>query len=295
LLTRPLRYRGIGRLAYLLGTRVFNPGNNVVVTLGGIGRLRVFLRDGYWIRLLFSDFTFEPEVEIVLATVLARPDVHFIDCGANIGYWSVVASKLIGTPERVLAIEASPRTFERLVDNAALNGDGFRCLSAAVWSQDNMTLEIVSHDERHAGSSVVNRRRKRHEPGYRTDKIGSVTLDAVCERFVDDGVQVVVKLDVEGAEIAALQGAEKLLMERRPLLVYEDHGNDPSSRVSEFALDVLGMQVYYCTERGSIVPMRDLEAVQGVKRRASAGYNFFACAPDSVFASCLAGLAAAKR
>jgi hypothetical protein len=115
-----------------------------------------------------------------------------------------------------------------------------------------------------------------------------VKLDTVCDRYVSDGAQIVLKLDVEGAEVEALQGAAKLLLERCPLLVYEDHGKDPDSKVSEFVLGELGMNVYYCTDQSTIVRMRDVAAIRGVKKRTRRGYNFFACAPNSVFVNYLA-------
>jgi FkbM family methyltransferase len=290
LLMRPLRRRGMPKLANLLGSHLFEAHNNAVIVLDGHGRLRLFLRDGYWINLLFSEFQYETEVAVVLAKALARRDVFFIDCGANIGYWSIVASSAIDMPDRVLAIEASPPVFEQLCDNAALNGHRFKYLLAAAWSRDNETLQIVSHDKRHAGSSVVSRQGKQHEPGYRTDEVRSVMLDTICEKYVPEELEVILKLDVEGAEIPALQGAEKLLAERRPLLVYEDHGNDPDSTVSQVVLQELGMHVYSCTDHSSVIRMRDLAEIRCLKTNGSRGYNFFACAPNSVFANTLAAL-----
>jgi FkbM family methyltransferase len=289
LLARSLRYRGFAKVAYALGTRVFDPRNNAVVALDSFGKLRLYLRDGYWIPLLFSDFRFEPEVEVVLAHVLARKDVFFLDCGANIGYWSLIASSTIEAPDRVLGIEASPLMFERLSDTAGLNENRFRCLSAAVWSEDNATLEIVSHDQRHAGSSVVNRTGKRRDRGYRVDEVRSVTLDSIGEQYIEDGLQVVIKLDVEGAEIPALRGAEKLLLERRPLLIYEDHGNDPTSKVTQFVMRTLGMQVYHVNGK-SVVRINDIATINSMKTQATVGYNFVACSSESSFASALASL-----
>jgi len=287
---RPLRRRGLPKLANLIGSHLFGAHNNAVIALDRYGRLRLSLRDGYWINLLFSDFQYETEVMVVLGRALTRRDVFFIDCGANIGYWSIVASSVISMPERVLAIEASPPVFERLCDNAALNDHRFKCLLAAAWSRDDEMLQIVSHDKRHAGSSVVSRRGKQHEAGYRTDEVRSVTLDTICEKYVPEEVEIILKLDVEGAEIAALQGAEKLLTERHPLLVYEDHGNDPDSTVSQVVLQELGMHVYYCTDRSSVIRMRDVAEIRRLKTNASRGYNFFACTPNSVFANSLATL-----
>jgi FkbM family methyltransferase len=284
-------YRGASRLAYTLGTRIFDHGNSVVVRIGNLGRLRIDLRDGYWINLLFPRFRYEPEVAFVLERALARPDVCFIDCGANIGYWSLVASGMIAAPGRVVAVEASPPAFRRLAGNAALNENRFRCLPLAIWSHDGERLEIVSHDQRHAGSSVVSRKDKRDAPEYQVHDVGSVTLDTIGDRYIASDAQVVVKLDVEGAEIAALQGASRLLASRRPLLVYEDHGNDSESTVSRYLLEGLGMSVYYCDDHLRVERITTLLRVRQLKHDVRRGYNLFACSSRSEFAGLLEGLA----
>lgn len=50
-----------------------------------------------------------------------RPNDVFVDIGANIGYFSLLASRLVGGDGAVVAVEAMPETFERLQRNIALN------------------------------------------------------------------------------------------------------------------------------------------------------------------------------
>ena len=51
-----------------------------------------------------------------------KPGDHFIDVGANIGYFSLLAAAVVGSAGRVSAFEASPITRQALVRNIALNG-----------------------------------------------------------------------------------------------------------------------------------------------------------------------------
>jgi FkbM family methyltransferase len=283
--------RGMSKLAYILGTRVFDKRNSVALEVNNGTKLRIYLRDGYWINLLFSDFEYEPEVAFILSRVLRQPNACFVDCGANIGYWSIIASGIISEHGRVWAIEASPPILNRLVENAALNDNRFECVHAAIWSDDDETLEMISHDQRHAGSSVISRRGKRREPGYRVDSVRTLTLDTLANRFIPSDLQIVLKLDIEGAEIAALQGASNMIAKGHLLVVYEDHGNDPEGLVSQYILDELGMSVFACDGRLHVSRMSSLASIQRLKTDSRRGYNFFACAPQSEFARSLVGLA----
>lgn len=285
-----MHYRGMPKLAYTLGTRVFNERNSVVLKIGDRSRLKVYLRDGYWINLLFSGFEYEPEVAFILSHILREPSACFLDCGANIGYWSIISSEIISRPGRVWAIEASPTMFKRLFENCELNDSRFECLPFAVWSSDGEILEIVTHDQRHAGSSVVSRQEKRKQPGYLCENAQSITLDAIVDRHIPPELEIVLKLDVEGAEIAALQGAERMLSKRKPLVIYEDHGNDSACLVSQYMLDELGMCVFFCDWRLSIHGISTLAEVQRTKSDKRRGYNFLACSRESAFAEALAAL-----
>ena len=64
----------------------------------------------------------------------------------------------------------------------------------------------MTHDRRHAGASVVNRREKAGQPGHHASRIESVTIDSVCDTYISSpDAKIVVKLDVEDAEIPALK------------------------------------------------------------------------------------------
>ena len=110
--------RGLQRFAWELG-RIAGPDASAVVAVDGV-RLRVYLSDGYWVHLLFFAGRYEPEIEAALRRVL-RPGMPFIDCGANIGYWSLLAA--VRHQARVIAIEPARSSFERLSENVKLNGD----------------------------------------------------------------------------------------------------------------------------------------------------------------------------
>ena len=268
--------RGLQRFAWELG-RLAGPNASAVVAVDGV-RLRVYLSDGYWVHLLFFAGSYEPEIEAALGRTL-RPGTPFIDCGANIGYWSLLAA--VRHQARVIAIEPAGRSFERLAENVKLNGEVVQTRRAAVWSSSGVVLKLVTHAQRHAGASVVNRRERIGVTGYGVEEVGTVTLDQIYRECYEGEPSVAIKLDVEDAEVEALRGARELLDSCDALLIYEDHGSDPKCRVSEEILEVSRYGVYRWD--GGFVKISSLDDLRRIKVYRHIGYNFFAMREDSRF------------
>jgi FkbM family methyltransferase len=268
--------RGLQRFAWELD-RIAGPDASAVVAVDGV-RLRIYLADGYWVHLLFLAGRYEPEIEAALRRVL-RPGMPFIDCGANIGYWSLVAA--VRHQARAIAIEPAGRTFERLAENVKLNGDAVQTRRAAVWSSSGAVLRLVTHAQRHAGSSVVNRRECIGVAGYGVEEVGTVTLDQIYRECYEGESSVAVKLDVEDAEVEALRGARELLRSCDALLIYEDHGSDPDCRVSQELMKVPKYGVYRWD--GGFVKISSLDDLRRIKISSHTGYNFFGMRQDSRF------------
>jgi FkbM family methyltransferase len=286
------RSRALQWLTWILG-HLFDEKNGVTIRLPCGSRFRIPLNDGYWIPLISPRYEYEPEIGLFLRHSLREGDAAFLDCGANTGYWSVFASGLTATG-RVLAVEAARPIFDRLVQNAALNSHRFACVLAAVWNRDGEALSLVRHERRHARSSVVNGLQRIGQPGYSEESVSSVTVDTLCERQLVSSGRIVIKLDVEGAELPALTGAKRLLESHQVLVIYEDHGSEEESRVSRHILEALGFNVYYCRPDLRVQRIASLDALRSIKRNRRVGYNLAACAPGSTFAAALDELVASS-
>jgi hypothetical protein len=94
---------------------------------------------------------------------------------------------------------------------------------------------------------------------------------------------VVVKLDVEGAEIPAVEGARKTLSERDVVFLFEDHGQDPTCKVSRHLMD-MGMVVMSPGRRRPL----EIREIAALKIDPTRGFNFAACRPDAPFVESLA-------
>lgn len=286
--SRPMNHRGVQRFSWWV-SRFFDGGNSVVLEGDG-GKLRINLADGYWTPLLDPRFCYEPEVAALLDATLS-PSTLFLDCGANLGYWSVLGR---GHARRVVAVEASPLMYAQLRGNAALNDEGIVCVNAAVWSTSEAELQITSHPLLHAAASVVDVPGSGAHAGADVAVVPARTIDELVSRCDPEDVgPVVVKLDVEGAEIPAIEGAAETLSSRDVVLIYEDHGSDAGAAVSAFLLD-RGFMLFAPvpgTAGGSRFCRVTLEDIRSAKTNPWRGYNYAACRPDSCFADLLTGSA----
>jgi FkbM family methyltransferase len=177
---------------------------------------------------------YEPPVTRVVQRHL-RPRGTLVDVGANWGYFSLLAAPAVGPEGTVFALEPDPRQFEALTRNVSANG--FRQVAPlqAAASAEEGRLSLVGYDEGQANRGV-SRVAGPSAPGRRFD-VRAMSVDlltAACPR-VD-----VVKIDVEGAEDAVLDGmCDGLSARRYRALVLELHpdllrakGADPASCVA---------------------------------------------------------------
>jgi len=261
--------------------RVFGAKNAAVFRVFGNRLLRVPLGDGYWLPALIGGRDYEPEIRFVLSRVM-NAECGFFDCGANIGWWSLFASTVISSPRRIVAVEASPELHARLADTASLNDHAFTCLNRAIWNVAGERLSIAADQRNHARASVTSIGSVVNRPGYTQAEVLSTTLDDLGREFIDSTVSgVIVKLDVEGAELRALDGGQDIL-HRNCLVVYEDHGADVGCHVTREVLRA-GLRVFYCDDSLRMHDIRDATALAVFKRDRRRGYNLFACRPETQF------------
>ncbi len=140
-----------------------------------------------------------------------RPGAVVYDVGAHAGWYTLLAARLVG-PSRVVAIEPLARNVAALRFHLARNGfDGVAVLQAAAADAEGEAVFAA------AENSYMGRLAPDGSVRVRT-----VTLDGLVARGV--GPQpTLIKIDVEGAELAVLQGARRILRTARPLIVLATH------------------------------------------------------------------------
>lgn len=152
----------------------------------------------------------------------------FVDLGANVGYYSLkIAKEYSSKGVTIIAIEAHPGNYKALSKNIELND--FKCITAinkAVSDHEGiMTLyERVDTRNRIRSEMYSLSNAFLHESSVARPEGGSLeiecdTLDNILgEQRVD-----VMKIDIEGAEVSALEGATRTLKKLRKIIV-EVHG-----------------------------------------------------------------------
>ena len=144
----------------------------------------------------------EPLITEYIRTNL-KPGDTFVDVGANIGYYSLIAARIVAATGRVFAIEASPSIYGRLLRNIELND--FKNITAihAAASEAGGELSIFSGPVSNLGHSTTVATLAEKEGLTLESKVRADTLSALIgpdnlrnARFV--------KIDVEGAEHSVL-------------------------------------------------------------------------------------------
>jgi FkbM family methyltransferase len=177
----------------------------------------------------------EPAMQKILAERL-RPGMVFYDLGANIGYFSMLAARIVGTRGRVFSFEPDPKTASRLRKNVARNNlTNVTIVEAGIWSSSG-TARFVAADP-----SSPDRGTGRFAVTGGTDHSLRDVMDALPVQCValDDFVANspppdAIKCDVEGAEVEALRGAENLIRTRRPWILCEMHSETSARVTSEY-------------------------------------------------------------
>ncbi len=134
-----------------------------------------------------------------------RPDDLFVDVGANIGAYTVLASAAIGS--RAVAVEPIPATYCRLVDNIRLNDIAplVNCLNIGV-GRDETVLTFT------ADGDTCNHVVRPDERVSATMSVPIKPLDAIMPSSPRPA-RVFIKIDVEGYTAEVLAGAAHTLAE----------------------------------------------------------------------------------
>jgi len=144
--------------------------------------------------------------------VIKEGDV-VIDVGANLGYFTLLFSKLVGESGQVHAFEPSPLIFKLLKKNVELNGYTNVILHQKAVSNENTSMKFYINKQWHSWSSL--------QPRKYTEEIINVdvvTLDSLG--IMPD----LIKMDTEGVEYSVLCGMQNILEEQKVLkLVLEFH------------------------------------------------------------------------
>lgn len=139
----------------------------------------------------------EPEVCHLMARAIRPADVA-LDGGANVGFFTVLLSRLVGPDGLVIAVEPSERNCHKLYNNLALNGCTNVMVVEKALSHDNEPVRFYEHEDNGQDGCFGDGEHR---------MVPAVTLETLAlGRIVR-----LIKLDIEGYEANALRGAGTIL------------------------------------------------------------------------------------
>lgn len=165
--------------------------------------------DPYWAPYLWGRRTYEPDVQEIFRRLGSIHGKLLVDGGANIGYWTVQMSVPEFGFDRFIAVEANGALIPLLNENVDLNGINCKIVHAALADKAGDTVYLGGTQD-HAVAAV----------GATGTPVSTTCLDALVPPELAADRLVVVKLDIEGSEIAAFEGAREL--STRAVFLVED-------------------------------------------------------------------------
>jgi FkbM family methyltransferase len=212
-------------------------------------------QSGYWVlcdladsvqRSIFYSGTYEPRLTALVEAEL-RPGDVFLDLGANIGHFSLLAARKLGVHAQIHAVEPSQQTAVSLKETLRRNRLDQRITVhqvAAFDRSDQMVLATMSDSAWFMASRYLSS--------------GSEAGETVQVVRMDDYLTVqptVVKIDVEGADLRALVGMERLLRKSPPRCLFVEAIDNQLARFGDSTAAMIdymksfGYHVQYLFER----------------------------------------------
>jgi FkbM family methyltransferase len=155
------------------------------------------------------------------------PGAVVVDIGANVGYFSLLAAVLAGKTGRVFAIEPSPRNADYIRRHVRLNKfSTVTVIEAAISDRSGEAFFDL-------GASIATG----HLSESGQIRVDLVTLDSLLaeETLLPPDF---IKIDVEGAEFAVLQGAKDVLSQHQPVLFMDTHAREAHQPTVAFLEDL---------------------------------------------------------
>lgn len=148
-----------------------------------------------------------------------QPGAVVFDIGANIGLYSIRFVDLVDDSGCVYCFEPSPLALHYLSHNLGVKGgNNYLILPLAIADRSD-SMEFVLNPDNHGLGSIIPAKR-----GIKI-RVDTITLDEAVTRFSLRPPDLI-KMDVEGGEILAIDGMRDTIETHLPTLIFELHGRD---------------------------------------------------------------------
>lgn len=206
--------------AYLRWQRRWTPVDEEYCVTDVDETITMYLRPSEFVdfALFYEAHRYEQSERQVLWSHL-KQGATFIDVGAHIGFYTLLAAKRVGRQGRVFAFEPDPVTYARLIRNVKANPElasRIHLFERAASDSEGVAQLYRSTAWNMGGNTLA------EAEGAPATSVETTTLDHIFLQEAFDPRCTVVKIDVEGHEIKVLRGFHKTLSRKdKPILVVE--------------------------------------------------------------------------
>jgi FkbM family methyltransferase len=179
-----------------------------------------------------------------------RPGDVVLDVGANVGGLSIAFSRCVGQSGAVFAFECNPKMIRWIQRDLAANGvTNVELIERAAWSRSNQRMTLHLHDTYYSSASSLF-----WDWGQGELEVETISIDDLCS--ARNLAPRLIKLDVEGAEDAVLEGARATLERHRPIIVTEVHPRGGPAQVKRLiqSYDLFDVNSYEPFGRADLHP-----------------------------------------
>jgi FkbM family methyltransferase len=192
------------------------PERYAVVRLDKGFAMKLDLADPEQLKVYFYGHYHERYEADLVQRLLSGDDV-FWDVGANVGYFTLVAATALANRGQIVAFEPGKNAYARLTENLALNPyQNIQTFPVAVTDREGEAVLHLAGDIADSSASLY--------PAAQAQAGQEVCRTVALDQFLrTEGLRPpdLIKLDAEGAELAVLQGAQRLLADSPPLWLME--------------------------------------------------------------------------
>lgn len=173
-------------------------------------KMYVDRNDCLW--LMYGNDPIYEQFETEIFKKIVKKGDNVIDIGANIGYYTLLLSKLVGENGHVFAFEPEPNNFELLRKNVEVNGYKNVTLVQKAVSYKSEKCKLYLHGSNNIGNNTIY-----YYEGRKCIEIETITLDEYLKNKKIDFI----KIDVDGAEGGVIKGMAELLKQDNLKIITE--------------------------------------------------------------------------
>ena len=203
-------------------------------------RMQFYLPEG---SAIYHYGFFEANLTNFFINYLMEGDV-FIDIGAHVGFYSLLASKLVGLEGQVHSFEPTPRTFASLQKNATMRKN-ISINNYAVMDCEK-TISFMDYGPKYSAFNSFKVRNASEEMKFLGEpkkvEVRTISIDAYCKQ--KNIKPTVVKIDAEGAEHIILKAMDHILDIDKPVVTIEVAGGEEWRENCKKSIDILLSKSY---------------------------------------------------